>query len=98
MVGGSEGWLAGLPACCLPSRLLAVLLPRRPPQHPPPLRLRRPAGMGQSTLLLYNTLLTLPLMAAYLVLGTNELAGVAAYPQACAAGAGSAAVPALGQG
>lgn len=40
-----------------------------------------PAGMNQHTLLLYNNLLALPLMLAFLVLGTDEVAGVAAYPR-----------------
>lgn len=37
--------------------------------------------MNQHTLLLYNNLLALPPMLAFLVLGTGELAGVAAYPR-----------------
>jgi hypothetical protein len=39
------------------------------------------AGMNQSTLLLYNNVLALPLMAAYLLLATNEVEEVMAYPQ-----------------
>ena len=38
--------------------------------------------MSQNTLLLYNNLLALPLMAAFLLLGTGEARQVATYPQA----------------
>lgn len=39
------------------------------------------SGLDQYSLLLYNNLLALPLMASYLLLATNELAGAAAYPR-----------------
>jgi hypothetical protein len=39
------------------------------------------AGLNQSSLLLYNNVLALPLMAAFLLLATNEAAEVATYPQ-----------------
>ena len=45
-----------------------------------------PAGMNQSTLLLYNNVLALPLMAAWLLLATGEVAQVASYPQVGAVG------------
>lgn len=45
------------------------------------IRRLKDAGMSQHTLLLYNNVLALPLMVAVLVLGTDELAGVAAYPR-----------------
>lgn len=38
--------------------------------------------MSQNTLLLYNNVLALPLMAAFMLLATNEAAEVAHYPQA----------------
>lgn len=41
----------------------------------------RTPGMNQHTLLLYNNVLALPLMLGMLLLGTDELAGVAAYPR-----------------
>lgn len=37
--------------------------------------------MSQNTLLLYNNLLALPLMAAWTLLGTRELQEVGAYPR-----------------
>lgn len=39
------------------------------------------AGLSQTTLLLYNNVLALPLMAAFMLLATNEAAGVLSYPQ-----------------
>ena len=45
--------------------------------------------MNQSTLLLYNNVLALPLMAAFMLLATNEAAEVVRYPQV----RGTAAVP-----
>ena len=37
--------------------------------------------MAQNTLLLYNNVLALPLMAAFLLLATNEAAEVVKFPQ-----------------
>ncbi|KAL6766751.1 hypothetical protein ACKKBG_A37200 [Auxenochlorella protothecoides x Auxenochlorella symbiontica] len=45
------------------------------------IRKLKDTGMNQHTLLLYNNVLALPLMLGMLLLGTNELAGVAAYPR-----------------
>ena len=39
------------------------------------------AGLEQNTLLLYNNVLALPLMAGFLLLGTREVAEVARYPR-----------------
>lgn len=69
---GARGWgavgrrLAGLPAARAPS-----------PNPPPP----EPAGLNQHALLFYNNLISLPLMAAFFFLATDEPAGVAAAPQ-----------------
>lgn len=43
--------------------------------------LKDSTGMSQGSLLFYNNVLALPLMAAFLVLGTNELEGVLAFPR-----------------
>lgn len=40
------------------------------------------AGLDQNTLLLYNNVLALPLMTAFMLLATSEAAEVAQYPQA----------------
>ena len=40
------------------------------------------AGLDQNTLLYFNTVLALPLMAGFMLLATNEAAEVARYPQA----------------
>ena len=50
----------------LPTNPASACLPARPPAAR--------AGLGQNTLLLYNSILALPLMAAQLFLGTNEIA------------------------
>ena len=39
------------------------------------------AGLEQNTLLLYNNVLALPLMAGFLLLGTHEAAEVVRYPR-----------------
>lgn len=44
-------------------------------------KLQESTGMNQSTLLLYNNVLALPLMAAFMLLATNEAAEVVRYPQ-----------------
>ncbi len=38
------------------------------------------SGLNQSGLLLYNNVLALPVMALFLVLGTNELNDVRSFP------------------
>lgn len=44
-------------------------------------KLQESTGLSQTTLLLYNNVLALPLMAAFMLLATNEAAGVLSYPQ-----------------
>jgi hypothetical protein len=39
------------------------------------------AGLNQHALLLYNTVIALPLMLVFLVLGSDELSTVLAYPR-----------------
>ena len=55
----------------------------RAPKHGTPASSPTPAvGMDQNTLLYYNNVLALPLMAGFMLLATNEAAEVAQYPQA----------------
>ena len=58
----------------LPPSCPAALPPALPPA---PLLV----GLAQNTLLLYNNVLALPLMAAFLLLATNEAAEVVKFPQ-----------------
>jgi len=74
-----QGWHA---AAAVPAALL--LPPLFKPLQLAPLCLHRCllTGMSSDPLLLYNNGLALPLMAAFMLLATNEAAEVAHYPQA----------------
>lgn len=92
--GGAGVWPAGSSrghgVWCRAGRLGTPVTSHFPPVLPPPthppthtcLRLPCPpfAGLPQNTLLLYNSILALPLMVVHTMVGTNELQGVAAYP------------------